>query len=417
MTDQTPATRHLPVRPDLTQLKHQAKDLLHAIQAGEPAALAELHTYRSPELQPERAKLTDAQFVLARSYGVPSWPRLVRACAMIEAIRQGDTETVRQMVVQHPALLHENARGTEECNWGPPMSYAANVGQDEIITMLRELGATDIQHAYERACLQGKLDTARRLHAMGASPVRGSIMGPCETLSGTGLALQLELGAEFADASGDRLAPVAMILETYSRNPVGKHECLEIADKYVPLPDTPTMAVHRGRIDLLEAHLRRDPNVLSRRFSHREIYPLELGCHEDETLALHGTPLAGTTLLHLCVDNDEIEIARWLIAHGADVNAKAAYDADGFGGHTPLFGCIVSQPYLCGRPSDPFARLLLEHGADPTVRASLRKALRFVRDQTLYEFRNVTAREWGERFQDQDWVSRPSMALLPPEAF
>ncbi len=68
-----------------------------------------------------------------------------------------------------------------------------------------------------------------------------------------------------------------------------------------------------------------------------------------ESLALHGTPLAGSTLLHMCVDYDEIGIARWMIERGANVNAKAAIDADGFGGHTPMFGCVVSQSYRCGR--------------------------------------------------------------------
>jgi len=47
------------------------------------------------------------------------------------------------------------------------------------------------------------------------------------------------------------------------------------------------------------------------------------------------------------VNNDEMKIARWMIARGADVNVKAAVDAD------------------------DFARLLLDHGADPNVRASL----------------------------------------------
>src|SRR5438445_5344652 len=121
------------------------------------------------------------------------------------------------------------------------------------------------------------------------------------------------------------------------------------------------MAVHRGRIDLLAEHLRRDPSLLTRTFSHREIYPPEVGCHVDESLALHGTPLAGTTLLHLCVDNDEIEIARWLIERGADVNVKAEIDVDGFGGHTALSACVVSQPYRVGlRKDDAFARLLLD---------------------------------------------------------
>ena len=92
------------------------------------------------------------------------------------------------------------------------------------------------------------------------------------------------------------------------------------------------MAVHRGRIDLLEEHRRRDARVLSRTFSHAAIYPPALGCHADHSLAPHGTPLAGTTLLHLCVDNDEIEMAGWMIERGADVNANAAVAGDGFGG-------------------------------------------------------------------------------------
>ena len=37
--------RRLPVVPDLDQLKHQAKDLLRDIHAGEPAALAELKEF------------------------------------------------------------------------------------------------------------------------------------------------------------------------------------------------------------------------------------------------------------------------------------------------------------------------------------------------------------------------------------
>lgn len=410
--------RDFPVRPDLTQLKHQAKDLLRAIRAGEPQAVATLQAFHPEHPDPANARLADAQLALARSYGLPSWPRLVLACSMTDAIWRNDAEAVRQMVLKRPRLLRENARGREQCNWGPPMSYAANLGKDAIVTMLHDLGASDVQHAFERACLRGNLDTARQLHDIGGEPVRGSVMGPCETLNGEGLALLLELGAEFTDSDGDSLAPVAMILQTYSRNPPGKHRCLQIAEqKGVPMPDTAPVALHCGRIDLLEGHVRRDPGVLSRRFSHREIYPTELGCHEDESLALHGTPLAGTTLLHLCVDFDEIEIARWLIDHGADVNTRADIDADGFGGHTPLFGCVVSQPYRTGRRlDDAFARLLLDHGAGTNVRASLRKRLRFVTDETLHEYRNVTAREWGERFHDQDWVSPAVMELLCRES-
>ncbi len=390
------ADRHFPVRPDLGQLKQQAEDLLVAIRQGEPSA-----------------SLADAELALARSYGLPDWSRLVLACRMTDAIWRDDADAVRDLISTHPQLLHEDARGVKG-NWGPPMSYAANLGRDRIIAMLRDLGATDLQHAFDRACLQGRLETARQLYAMGARPTLDAVMGPAETQCGSGLELLLELGAAISDAHGDRLAPVALVLETYCRNPEGKHRCLELfAEQGIDLPDTPAMAVHRGRINLLEDHLRRDPDLLARTFSHEEIYPPELGCHADHSLALHGAPLAGTTLLHLCVDNDEIEIAGWLLEHGADANAKAEIDADGFGGHTPLFGCVVSQPYRVGlRTDDAFARLLLDHGADPNAHASLRKRLRFVADESMHEYREVTPLTWGERFHDQDWVSRPVMRLI-----
>jgi hypothetical protein len=332
---------------------------------------------------------------------------------MTDAIWRDDADAVRDLVREHPALLHEDARGVKG-NWGPPMSYAANLDRGGIVAMLRELGAADLQHAFDRACLQGRLETARQLYAMGARLLAGSVMGPCETLSGSGLALLLELGAPLRDEHGDPLAPVALILQTYSRNPEGKHRCLGlVAEHGVDLPDTPTMAVQRGRTDLLESHLGRDPELLSRTFSHQDIYPPALGCDADESLALHGTPLAGATLLHLCVDNDEIDMARWLLERGANANSRAAVDADGFGGHTALFGCVVSQPYRVGlRQDDAFARLLLDHGADLGVRASLRKRLRFVADESMHEYRDVTPLAWGQQFHDQDWVSPAVLRLI-----
>jgi len=404
------STRHVPVRPNLDQLKHQARDLLVAIRSGEPQALSDLRTHHRRRIDAAHARLADAQHVLARSYGVASWPRLVLACQMTDAICRDDLDAVRSLVTRHPRLLREDARGVKG-NWGPPMSYAANLGRDRIIEALRDLGADDLQFAFDRACLQGQIGTARLLHSMGARPVRGSVMGPCETQSAEGLAFVLDLGARIEDEHGNRLAPVSLVLQTYCRNPSGKHQCLEIlAQRGIALPDTPAMALHRGRIDLLEAHLRRDPGMLSRTLEHDAIYPPELGCSADHSLG--GTPVDGGTLLHLCVDYDEIEIARWLLAHGADVNARAAMDAAGFGGHTALFGCVVAQPPIPLRRGDEFARLLLDHGADPNVRASLRKQLHGADDEAMHEYRDVTPLAWGERFHDRSFVSRPAMQLI-----
>ena len=411
--------RRLPVRPDLDQLKHQAKDLLRAMRRGDPDAVADFRRHHPREIDPASVTLADAQLVLARTYQAPNWPRLVLACRLIDAIWRDDIDTVRELVLEHPQLLHEHA-AIRDSNWGPPLSYAANLGRDRIIAMLRDLGATDLQHALGRATLQGKIGTARLLHAMlGAPrPPADALGGPAYTLSVSGTALMLELGARVRDERGERLAPVDVVLETDSRQPSAKHQILEMYVQHgLELPDTPTMALHRGRLDLLEQHLRRDPGLLRRTFAHQEIYPPALGCH-DEVLATHGTPLAGATLLHMCVDYDELEIARWLLERGMDVDAKAAIDGDGFGGHTALFATVVSQPNFWinhgGRPDEaPLARLLLDRGADPNVRASLRKQLHpGYGPDTLHEYRDVTPLAWGEGFHKKIFVSAAALRLI-----
>jgi hypothetical protein len=419
--------RHFPVRPNLIQLHHQAKDLLHAIRRSDPDAVADLREHHPKPIDPAAAGLADAQLVLARSYGLPSWPRLVTACRMTDALWRGDVDAVRALVLRDPRLLVEDARGVKG-NWGPPLSYAANLGHDAIIEMLRGLGASDFEFAFGRACLQGQIETARRLHAMMGSPrpADGSLDGPAYTLNVPGTALLLDLGARLHDDQGNRLAPVDVVLETDSRTPAAKHRILELYVEHgFPLPDTPTMALHRGRIDLLEEHLRRDPALLRRTFAFKEIYPPELGCH-DAVQATHGTPLAGATLLHMAADYDEIEIARWLLDRGMDVDQAAAIDADGFGGHTALFSTVVSQPNSWmnhrGRtPEAPFTRLLLDHGANPNARASLRKQVHpgYVENAQygdnldgLREFRNVTPVSWGEQFHFKKLVNPAAIEAI-----
>lgn len=411
--------RDLPVRPNLKQLRQQAKELLRALRSHDPEALADFRQFH-PELTAfDDARLADAQLVLARSYGASSWPRLVLACHLIDAIWRDDVAAVRKEVAKDPGVLHHSAL-LRSRNWGAPMSYAANLGRDGIIRALHDLGAADHEYAMGRAMLQSQIATARLLHALSGTPrlPNDSLDGPAYTLSASGTALAFELGARAVDENGQRIAPVDVVLETDSRKPADKHAILEMYVRHgVELPHTAPMAVHRGRVDLLEELLREDPLLLTRTFSHDEIFPSDLGCH-DEIIATHGTPLRGATLLHMAIDYDEMEIARWLLAQGMDVDARAAVDDDGFGGHTALFATVVSQPNFWmnhqNRPQvAPFTELLLEHGADPNARASLRKQLHpGYGAEGMHSYRDVTPLGWGERFHRQIFVSRPAMRRI-----
>ncbi len=407
----------LPVRPDILILQSQASDLIEACLAGNERALYDWRHYAESEFSLSFSTIDDARNVLAKAYGLPNWARLALACEVTDSIWREDKESVTAIISQSPYLLHEDARGVKG-NWGPPLSYAATVGSEVLVKALLELGAQDIQYAFDRATLKGHLQIADILHTRGAVPERGCIMGPCETLNAEGLGYLLSLGAAVEDPAGNVLAPTGLVLQTYCRNPEGKHACLALLEKAgVTMPNTPPMALHAGRLDLLEQHLQRDPKLLSRKFAHREIFPVEMGCDSDESLALHGTPLHGTTLLHMAVDYDETEIVHWLLRRGANVNEPAYIDDNGFGGHTALYGTVVSQPFRVGlRRDDSLAKILLEAGANPKVRASLRKRLRFVDDETIHEYQNVTPSEWGRQFHDQAWVSGPALALIDAAA-
>ncbi len=414
--------RNLPVYPDLDQLKHQAKDLLREIHAGDSSAVAELREFHPDPIDPPSAKLADAQLVLARSYYASSWTRLVQAVELVRAIWADDIETVRQLVTANPHLIHEDALIRKDSNWGPPMTYAANVGRDRIIQMLTDMGAKDHRSALGRATLQGKIGTARMIHKMlgKPKPPDGALGGPAYTLNVEGTAVIFEFGGvRMYSDDGTLNAPVETVIQTDSRNPAAKHAILEMYAKHgVAYPDTPVWALHRGRFDLLDEHLRRDAGMLNRTWSHREIYPEEMLCG-DPIDATVGTPLAGTTLLHMAIEFDEMEIARWLIAMGADVNARAAVGKSGFGGYTPLFNTVVSQPNFWmnykrrGPFVAPFTELLLEHGADPNVRASIWKRLHPGHgDTTRHDYRDVTALSWGRTFHDPIFVSEPALKLI-----
>lgn len=112
----------LPERPNLAQLKTQAKDLLRAARHHEPAALARLRTLpalagrNDEELARTTFALHDAQSVIAREHGFPSWNDLRErveeltlqfAEAVDEFVRaatDGRGGRARRLLTLHPAI-------------------------------------------------------------------------------------------------------------------------------------------------------------------------------------------------------------------------------------------------------------------------------------------------------------------------
>src|SRR5882672_11340405 len=182
--------RHLPVRPDLEQLHRQAKELLRAIHAGDSNAIADLREHHPESIDPSAAKLADAQLVLARSYRASSWTRLAHA--------------VRALITDDPALLYEPVLIRADSNWGPPMTYAANLGRDHIIRLLHRHGAKDLELAAGRAALQGHAVTVRMIYDLAGRPSleRLTLAGPAYTLSVEGTAVLLTLGARVVGPNG-----------------------------------------------------------------------------------------------------------------------------------------------------------------------------------------------------------------------
>ena len=103
--------RSLPARPNLEQLKNQAKDLLKAYRAGHPSALARFRE-ALPRLrgatdgEPARpsVSLRDAQQVVAAEYGFSSWP------LMHAHIEEREDIVMLEMTVERVAVNPDNQR-------------------------------------------------------------------------------------------------------------------------------------------------------------------------------------------------------------------------------------------------------------------------------------------------------------------
>ncbi len=72
-------------------------------------------------------------------------------------------------------------------------------------------------------------------------------------------------------------------------------------------------------------------------------------------------------MLHVAAEYGRVEAAKLLLDRGADVNARATILRQGIGGQTPIFHAVTQY----GDWGLPVARLLVERGAELSLRAKL----------------------------------------------
>lgn len=114
------------------------------------------------------------------------------------------------------------------------------------------------------------------------------------------------------------------LISEYTRTERFKHCVQAFIDAGLAFEDRALLSVLSDHSESLEDELNRNPQLVSRKYTLRCAY----------------TPLYETTLLHICAEFNHLGCAKVLVKHGADINAKAGVDTDGFGGQTPVFHTV-----------------------------------------------------------------------------
>ena len=111
---------YLPARPDLDQLRHQAKDLLHAAQHGDSGAIARISAVS------DRVTLSSAQLALAREYGFPSWAKLKLEVERRDILDGRDLSRLTRLLAEHPGLATTRMENWSDHQLGAePLGYMA----------------------------------------------------------------------------------------------------------------------------------------------------------------------------------------------------------------------------------------------------------------------------------------------------
>jgi len=300
----------LPARPDLTQLRHQAKDLLRNAKLGDASAEARIRAVS------ERATLAAAQLALAREYGFPSWPKLTTEVVRREILEDRDIDRLAALLQEEPELATSPMEHwCDHPQGASPLGYVAMLRYDTSRDLWRDVPGTEV--------------VATALLEAGA-PVDGEPGDP-ET--------PLITAASYGDAAVARAlieagADLDAVASPDSGGVPGGTALLHAA--VFGMTEVVDVLVASGaRVDGVEVAAAAGDVT---------------GWLTDET-----PPDAATRALVMAADHERLDVIGRLISHGVPVDAVDPV----WGGH-PLRTAAAN-----GRPAS--VRRLLDHGADPDL--------------------------------------------------
>lgn len=128
----------LPARPDLDQVRRQAKDLLRAAEAGDADALRRIRVVS------DQPRLASAQLAVAREYGFASWPRLRTEVLRRAVLDSGDPGRLRGLLDKEPELASAPMEHwCDHPNGASPLGYVAMLRYDTSRGLWRDVAGAD----------------------------------------------------------------------------------------------------------------------------------------------------------------------------------------------------------------------------------------------------------------------------------
>jgi ankyrin repeat protein len=310
----------LPARPDLDQVRRQAKELLRAARAGDAEALARIHAVS------DRLILDSAQLALAREHGFGTWHDLRLEVDRRATLDSRDVARLRKLLAEHPELaVRRMTRWCDHPQGVSPLGYVAMMRFDTSRGAWRDVAGTG---AVARALLDA------------GAPVNGEPGDPETPLMTAASYGDAEVARVLVEAGADLHATASATSGGVPGGSALRHAAV------FGMTDVAEVLLGAGATDLVQAAGADDVTGLltTETPEHDRVAALRIAAGHgrldviDQLLGavtpVDGIDRDGSTALHEAAYSGRADSVRRLLGHGADPTRRdARFDS------TPLDWC------------------------------------------------------------------------------